>query len=278
MSNVTLVPDRVVLLERHSEKAAVRKESRVPVWRTMGYTLDISSRFLMSSAVGNGTIQRCDDLLDSYWRRIFTSGNAEFAVEGRHHFQGHTSTVVMTNHGSLIDIPAIMGAVPGSRVRMVFKEELRRVPVWGQACVASGFIPIDRKNRTKAIAQLEKAKEVLQKGVHVWVSPEGTRSRSHNDLLPFKKGGFHTALALGVPIMPGWIEGASDILPPDQFIVRYDGTITVRFGPVIETKGKTAADIEDLMRQVRESIVKLSGRPDPRPDQVSVPETQKSAA
>src|SRR5688572_33148613 len=110
----------------------------------------------------------------------------------------------------------MMAAVPGS-VRMVMKEELTRVPLWGPALVASGFIPIDRKNRDKAIAQLEKAKHILQQGVNVWISPEGTRSRD-GSLHAFKKGGFHVARDLGVPIVPAWIEGAQQISKPDQFV------------------------------------------------------------
>jgi 1-acyl-sn-glycerol-3-phosphate acyltransferase len=163
----------------------------------------------------------------------------------------------MSNHGSLIDIPALMGTVPGS-LRMVMKEELTKVPVWGQALVASGFVPVDRKNRDKAIAQLEKAKQMLSKGVSVWVSPEGTRSRD-GKLAPFKKGGFHVAKDLGVPIIPAWIEGASDVLPPDSFVVRYDGTCTVSFGAPIATVGKT---VDSLMTDVRAQILALSGKAD----------------
>src|SRR6185437_2007700 len=157
---------------------------------------------------------------------------------------------------SLIDIPAMMGAVPGS-LRMVMKEALTRVPVWGQALVASGFVPVDRKNRDKAIAQLEKAKQMLSSGVSIWISPEGTRARD-GMLAPFKKGGFHVALDLGVPIIPAWIDGADRVLPPDQWKVHYDGTTTVTFGKPIGTIGKS---LDVLMGEVRVAILELSGRP-----------------
>ncbi|HEY4223492.1 MAG TPA: lysophospholipid acyltransferase family protein, partial [Myxococcota bacterium] len=192
-----------------------------------------------------------------YWRRIFKSGNCLLQRTGNENFAAGQPYVVMSNHGSLIDIPALMGTVPGS-LRMVMKEELTKVPVWGQALVASGFVPVDRKNRDKAIAQLEKAKQMLSKGVSVWVSPEGTRSRD-GKLAPFKKGGFHVAKDLGVPIIPAWIEGASDVLPPDSFVVRYDGTCTVSFGAPIATVGKT---VDSLMTDVRAQILALSGKAD----------------
>jgi 1-acyl-sn-glycerol-3-phosphate acyltransferase len=225
------------------------------VYRTMLYTLDISSRFLAATLFGKGSIAYCDYLLGTYWRRIFMAGNGKVTRSGHENFTAGRSHVVMSNHASLLDIPAMMAAVPGS-VRMVTKEELTKVPVWGPALLASGFIPIDRKNRDKAIAQLEKAKKVLQQGVNVWISPEGTRSRD-GTLAAFKKGGFHVARDLGSPIVPAWIEGAQNIIMPDQFVVVPDGHVHVTFGKPIYTAG------QDIMAETRAAIVALSGRPDP---------------
>jgi len=233
------------------------KADRWPVYKTILYTVDISARFLGRFLVGRGSVAYGDELLRSYWTRIFASGNAKLQAIGRDHFVPGQPYVVMSNHGSLIDIPAMMGAVPGS-LRMVTKEELTKVPLWGQALLASGFVPVDRKNRDKAIAQLEKAKAQLARGVSIWISPEGTRSRD-GKLAPFKKGGFHVAKDLAIPIMPAWIEGASDILPPDQFVVNYDGVCTVTFGTPIATVGRS---VEELMPLVRDAILTLSGKRD----------------
>lgn len=253
--------DRVeVILDRDRPPSVPRRADQLPVWKTMQYTLDISSRFLLRLLVGKATREAADRLIDGYWRRIFRSGNAQLLVSGRHHFEPGKPYLIMSNHGSLLDIPALMGAIPGS-MRMVMKEELSRVPVWGQALVASGFVAIDRKNRDKAIGQLEKAKKMLGKGISIWISPEGTRSR--NGLLaPFKKGGFHLATQLGMPIIPAWIEGAADIVPPDQFKVIYDGTCTVRFGAPIDTAQVDREQIPELMATVRRAILGLSGRAD----------------
>lgn len=253
--------DRVeVILERERPPSVPRRADRMPVWKTMQYTLDISSRFLLRLLVGKGTVAAADRLIDGYWRRIFRSGNATLQVAGRGHFLPGQAYVIMTNHSSLLDIPALMGAVPGS-MRMVMKEELSRVPIWGQALVASGFVAIDRKNRDKAIGQLEKAKRMLAKGVSIWISPEGTRSRT-GLLAPFKKGGFHVATQLGIPIIPAWIEGAREMIAPDQFRVIYDGTCTVRFGAPIATEGVAPEQLPQLMAEVRRAILGLSGRAD----------------
>ncbi len=244
------------ILLPHVREKGHHHADKWPAYKTIAYTLEISLRFLASAAVGHGSIARADALIAGYWTRILQAGNASLSVVGREHFPPGQACVVMSNHSSLLDIPALMGAIPGS-VRMVTKEELTKVPVWGQALVASGFIALDRKNRAKAITQLEKAKKILAQGVHVWIAPEGTRSRS-GVLGAFKKGGFHVAMDLAVPIIPCWISGAHDIIPPDSFTCRYDGEIVVRFGEPIPTAGRDRDALEGLMLEVREAMLALS--------------------
>ena len=246
--------DRELLLDR--ARASTKPFwTYMPVFKTLFYTLDISARFLLSILVGKGTRERADRLIDGYWRRIAQSGNARVWAQGRRHFTPGQPCIVMSNHGSLLDIPSLMATVPGS-LRMVLKEELTRVPVWGQALVASGFIPINRKNREKAIAQLDKAKRMLRSGITVWISPEGTRARDKM-LAPFKRGGFHLAIDLGVPIVPAFIDGAQEILPPDQWQILTEGDVVVRFGEAIDPSGM---DVNTLIARVRTDILALSGR------------------
>ena len=216
--------------------------------KVLASSVALATRFLAAFAVGRGTLSFADTLLERFWRRVFRWGNAALIVEGREAFDGRTA-IVMSNHVSLLDVPTLLGSVPGS-VRMVFKESLARIPVWGWAVVAAGFIPIDRTNRAKAIGQLDHAKRVYEQGIHVWVSPEGTRSRGRG-LLPFKKGGFHLAKQLGAPIIPAYIEGTDAMIRPESLRVVQDGVVRVRFGAPIETG---ARDVDTLMRETRAAI------------------------
>jgi 1-acyl-sn-glycerol-3-phosphate acyltransferase len=223
--------------------------------RVVAKCFTLAFRFLGAFLVGKGNLSYADKLLAIFWRRVFQWGNAKLVVENREAFDGRTA-IVMSNHTSLLDVPTLLGSVPGS-VRMVFKESLSKVPIWGWALVAAGFVPIDRGNRKKAIGQLENAKRVFAKGVNVWVSPEGTRSRGRG-LLPFKKGGFHLAKQLGAPIIPAFIAGTEQMISPTSLKVVQDGVVHVRFGQPIETDGK---DVETLMNETREAIVALGLTP-----------------
>jgi len=211
----------------------------------------LAFRFLGAFVVGRGDLRYADKLLEIFWRRVFQWGNVALVVDGRERFAGRTA-IVMSNHVSILDVPTLLASVPGS-VRMVFKQSLSRIPVWGWAIVAAGFVPVDRGNIKRAKVQLENAKRIFEQGVHVWVSPEGTRSRGRG-LLPFKKGGFHLAKQLGAPIIPAFIEGTEELISPQSGRVLQDGKVRVRFGAPIES---TSLELDALMAETRRAIEEL---------------------
>ncbi|MCA9618885.1 MAG: 1-acyl-sn-glycerol-3-phosphate acyltransferase [Myxococcales bacterium] len=223
-----------------------------PTLASMARTLDISVRFLQKSLVGHASVELADDLLAGWAHDIFRYGRATLKARGLEHIHSDTSYVVMSNHGSLIDVPALLGTYPKT-LRMVTKEELTRVPIWGRAMRASGFIPIDRKNRARAIEQLELAKQRLSEGTSVWIAPEGTRAERAS-LGPFRKGGFHLAQQLEVPILPAYVDGAATMLPNGAVRLRYGVTVSVTYGAPLAPSG----DIAGQMARVRAAILELA--------------------
>ncbi|MBI1946115.1 MAG: 1-acyl-sn-glycerol-3-phosphate acyltransferase [Deltaproteobacteria bacterium] len=251
--------DDVELLLDHVRPVQARtRMTRLPFFKVVLITLEEAVRAVVGLARGRANLELGDELLRDWWPRVFRSGNASLRARGRAHFVPGQAYVVMSNHCSALDIPAIVGAVPAS-VRMVTKQELINVPLWGYAMHKCGFVPVDRKNRVKAIHQLDEAKALLRKGVCVWISPEGTRSRD-GKLASFKKGGFHLAFDLGVPIVPAWVDGTEGIIAAARLNAREDGEVEVRFGAPIATAGLGKADMKPMMAEVRARILALSGR------------------
>lgn len=193
----------------------------------------------------------------NFWQRLFSGGillfvGARVRVEGRENIPAGTACVLMGNHSSYLDIPAVVIGMRPLGILFVAKRELLKSPFLGWALAVSHHIKIDRGNREQAVAALRKARTKLKSGIALTVFPEGTRSPDGH-LLPFKKGGFHMALDSEFPILPITIRGSRRLMGKKSFLPR-PGTITVCVHPLRFTQGLAAPDLPRLMREVRADI------------------------
>lgn len=100
------------------------------------------------------------------------------------------------------------------------------------------------------------AEQMTKHNQSVYMFPEGTRSYyKEPGLLPFKKGAFHLAVQAGVPVVPVVVQCYSHVLHLKSWTFK-GGDIKVKVLKPIETKGLTAADVEDLTRDTREKMLK----------------------
>lgn len=206
----------------------------------------------------------CDDRLAAWAPRVLDHARVRLTVVGRENIAPGQAYVLMSNHASFYDIPVVYAAY-GGNLRMVAKTELFRIPIFGRAMRESGFIEVDRKNRTQALKSLAIATDLLKEGTSLWIAPEGTRGSGTNEgaLGPFKKGGFRLALEGGLPILPMSLSGTWKILPPHTTATRRNVDIRVTFQAPLDTttyrsheEPSAKAGLERLMNDVRESIAK----------------------
>jgi 1-acyl-sn-glycerol-3-phosphate acyltransferase len=223
--------------------------------RNIYETLAISVPTVVDAVHGRITKQVCDERLANWARAVVQNAHIELHVHGREHL-GHGQTyLVMSNHQSLYDIPVLFEAI-GPNIRMITKRELFRVPLFGNALAAGGFISIDRSDRHAAIVSLERARQLLASGTHVWIAPEGTRSRT-GELLPFKKGAFYLAFEALLPILPVTVRGTRDALPAKGLRSTAGARVDVTFHPNLDpapyaSRGKRGR--EELMKAVRRAL------------------------
>ncbi|HSQ65109.1 MAG TPA: lysophospholipid acyltransferase family protein [Polyangiaceae bacterium] len=216
-------------------------------------TLAISVPTVVDAARGRLTREACDERLRSWARKIVEHNGMRIEVHGRENVDPDTTYLVMSNHQSHYDVPVLFHVLGGT-LRMVAKVELFRFPVFGRAMLEAGFIPIDRQSREKAMESLREAKEHMKAGVNVWIAPEGTRSPDGR-LLPFKKGGFHLALDVGVPILPVTLQGTRRALPRGESRSRRGAQVRVTLHPPIALASyQTPAGVDALMTDVRARI------------------------
>jgi 1-acyl-sn-glycerol-3-phosphate acyltransferase len=208
--------------------------------------------------------------IERFWVWFILRGsNVKLSVDGLEHVREGSSYIVLANHRSMYDIPALHYLLGRDRdLRWIGKHELTRVPVFGWVFGASRHIAIDRQNRPRAVQALKRAAAESSAGVTFVIMPEGTRSRDRR-LLPFKKGGFHLAIDTGLPILPVGISGSERLMPKGTWWI-LPGAIHVSVRPPIPVTGWSKDRLKDLVERVRTEV--RSALPDlPSDSERSVP-------
>jgi len=179
-------------------------------------------------------------------------------VSGLEHVVGDRPTLYCINHRSNVDVVAFEALFPRCpRLRGLYKAEVGKVPVLGRAMRLVGFVPVDRANRSSAIASVDAAAARLAAGDSFMIAPEGTRGRS-DEMLPFKKGGFVMAIKAQAPVVPVALHGTAEAMPRGRFWVK-PGVVRVVVGAPIPTAGLTLDDRDRLMATVRERLQTMLG-------------------
>jgi 1-acyl-sn-glycerol-3-phosphate acyltransferase len=183
-----------------------------------------------------------------------------YRLHGREQIPGR-AVVFCSNHESNVDPPVLFQALH-RRLHILFKAELKKVPILGKVMVAGGFVPVEREKKEASMASIDRAADSIRAGNSFLIFPEGTRSPT-SELLPFKKGGFIMAIKAQAPIVPVAVSGGRESMQKGSWLVR-PVLVDVRIGKPIETTGHTLDDRDQLIEIVRARIEELrqwSGSP-----------------
>jgi 1-acyl-sn-glycerol-3-phosphate acyltransferase len=216
--------------------------------------LGVSTLFwgALATLTGRFVSSRLSFHCGTVWAWLLCKANfTRVTLDGREHMTPGQSYIIMSNHQSHFDVLAFYGHFL-RQFRWVMKQELRKVPGLGAGCAAVGHIFIDRSSPAAAIASLRAARPLLKGGISMMVFPEGTR-RTDGRMQPFKKGGFMTALELGLPILPVSISGSRHVLP-NQTLRLLPGTIRIRIHAPIDPAAYGLERRDQLMADVRDRI------------------------
>ena len=178
-------------------------------------------------------------------------------IRGGENIRRDGPAVYAVNHASNIEPPILYAALSDlfPRLRVLYKAELRKLPILVRAFDLAGFVPLERGNRDQSLPAIERAADALREGNSFLIFPEGTRSPT-GELLPFKKGGFIMALKGQAPIVPVAIQGTRDAMKKGSLIIR-PVRVTVSFGRPIETSGISFEDRDALVARVRDAVADL---------------------
>jgi 1-acyl-sn-glycerol-3-phosphate acyltransferase len=185
------------------------------------------------------------------FRSITSAAGLKVVVRGLEHIDPDKGYLYMTNHLNFLEPFIDMPAIPGWVVAIEKKENFK-LPIYGLLIKAWGNISIDRGDSSAARKSLEYAREILAGGRSVAIMPEGTRGSS-NEMLPFKKGGFHLAIDTGATIVPYAHKNLHTYNRKGSLLLN-PTTIEVVFTPPIDASQYTKDTIDELMARVRGQI------------------------
>ncbi|MDR4463341.1 MAG: 1-acyl-sn-glycerol-3-phosphate acyltransferase [Nitrospira sp.] len=187
-----------------------------------------------------------------------------YRVEGQVPRSG--GLLIAANHASYLDIP-LLGCGLYRRAWYLGRNDLFPIPVLNGILQALGWIPVrlgrlDREAFGKAI-------NLIRAGKVVVIFPEGRRSLDGHLREP--KAGIGVIVAqTGCPVVPAYLKGTFDVLPPGASWPRLR-SVTVRFGAPIQfnvekqpERAATKQFYQQVSRTVIEQIAALGQVPVPK--------------
>ncbi|HEX5126436.1 MAG TPA: lysophospholipid acyltransferase family protein [Rhodocyclaceae bacterium] len=165
----------------------------------------------------------------------------QYRVIGRENLPAEPA-VILCKHQSAWETIALQRIFPP--VAFVLKRELLLIPFFGWGLARMPIISINRNAGKDALNQvIDQGKERLAEGFWVVVFPEGTRSAPGSQKR-YKIGGASLAVSANARVVPV-AHNAGEFWRRNAF-VKQPGDIVVSIGPVIETMGRSAEEVNQL--------------------------------
>jgi 1-acyl-sn-glycerol-3-phosphate acyltransferase len=193
-----------------------------------------------------------------FWRRVikavlgvYMRAFHDLELQGAELLPVSGPAIIVLNHASNLDVPALMVLDPFPNTVTVVKASLFKFPPIRWALRQWGAIPVERHGRdsTGVRAMLG----VLRAGDVLAVAAEGRRTRSGR-LEPINPVLARIAASSGAPVVPVGISGSYEAMPPGALFPR-PGKILVRIGRPFQFERGT--DAEAAAERIRSEIAAL---------------------
>jgi len=182
-----------------------------------------------------------------------------FTVKGTKNLPKKGGILILSNHVSMFDPPAVGSAAFKRPTWYMARDTLFKNPVFGAFLKSINAIPINRGTGFRGGYQ--KVKDRLAGGGAVIAFPEGTRSLDGN-LQPGKAGVGMIIYETKAKVIPCYISGADKALPKGRTFPVFFTRISVTFGPEVPLEDllnlpEEKTTYQQMIDRVMEHIGKL---------------------
>ena len=183
-------------------------------------------------------------------------------IIGRENLPASESFVMVANHSSHLDAPALLAALPLRQIHRAFPAAaadyfFTNLPALALSTIIVNAMPFDRKENPRQSIDL--CRQLLETPGHVLILfPEGTRTLD-GAIGPFKPGVGFLVGGTETPVVPCHIRGAYAAWPKGKLIPR-PRKLTVRIGAPLRFSGATKSkdDALAIAETLRNGVVTLS--------------------
>lgn len=200
------------------------------------------------------TEQERYDFLRYIVKTVNKSGRVTVEVHGCSNLPEKNGYILFPNHQGLFDVLAIIEGNPHP-FGVIIKKEMSNVILVKQVIRLLHGLYMDREDTRSALKLINQMAEEVKQGRNYLIFPEGTRSRSGNEILDFKAGSFKSAVNAKCPIVP--VALINSFKPFDISSIRKE-TVQVHFlEPILyeQYMGMKTVEIAHLVHdQIQEKI------------------------
>ena len=215
-----------------------------PLWLLIMLTPGLARRWRLTRAALRGLFRLC---------------GISLRVRGAEFAHGARGAVLIANHASYLDSPALAAALP-LPASFVAKEELRRQPLIGALLRRLNTQFVERFDQSRSVEAAGRLAHSVREGKTLLVFPEGTLQRMPG-LQPFHVGAFSAAAANRAAVLPIAITGTRSILRDGSWLPRR-GAITVTLSQPIAPQGEDWRAALALRDGARTRLLDEIGEPD----------------
>lgn len=157
---------------------------------------------------------------------LFVTGT-KVIIKGAENVPENEACCFIGNHSSYFDIVVGYRHSPKT-AGFIAKDVINKIPIFNIWMRRTGCLFLDRKNPKQGLTVIKTAIEYIEKGISIFVFPEGTRSKD-GQLGEFKEGTMKIASRSGCPIVPVAFTGTRDIFEDHMPFVKKK-TVILHYG------------------------------------------------